>query len=368
MVHTFIFDGTRTGEGQRDFIRGLGVRFTRADARRGVRPARPLRRRRHTGCCARPSRASPDCAATRARPCRRRRSPGQKLPDPSTWDQRVTTPAAAHPRVGRLHAQPALRRRLRRSASAPRRATAGSRAGGGKRASGLGYVGGVERRVRVRAAGLLAAAPHAARHPRRADRRGRGHRSGCGRPRRAPMDLRFYHDGMGQDTYAEQLEGLEITYEDYEPGFGTPYGIARTTELTLLGAGGDADAPSGSPNMADAVRTPPLLVAPPEQLIAAGVFGGLYAESDRSTPAEGEDRGPARLPLRLTTRTRSSSAAGTASGTTATSCTPTTPTGTCGGTTSAGTRGTTPSCRRTCGCGTRSCAPAAPTSSASPRR
>ena len=39
-----------------------------------------------------------------------------------------------------------------------------------------------------------------------------------------------------------------------------------------------------------------------------------------------------------------------------------------GATTSAGTPGTTPSSRRTCGCGTRTCAPAAPTSSASPRR
>ena len=50
-------------------------------------------------------------------------------------------------------------------------------------------------------------------------------------PEAQPMDLRFYHDGMGQDTYPEQLEGLNITYEDYEPGFGTPYGIARTSEL-----------------------------------------------------------------------------------------------------------------------------------------
>ncbi len=50
-------------------------------------------------------------------------------------------------------------------------------------------------------------------------------------PEAQPMDLRFYHDGMGQDSYAEQLEGLNITYEDYEPGFGTPYGIARTSEL-----------------------------------------------------------------------------------------------------------------------------------------
>ena len=39
-------------------------------------------------------------------------------------------------------------------------------------------------------------------------------------PQADAMDLRFYHDGMGQDTYPEQLDGLEITYEDYEPGFG----------------------------------------------------------------------------------------------------------------------------------------------------
>jgi hypothetical protein len=32
------------------------------------------------------------------------------------------------------------------------------------------------------------------------------------------MDLRFYHDGLGQDTYEKQYQGgLEITYEDYEP-------------------------------------------------------------------------------------------------------------------------------------------------------
>ncbi|HMP92780.1 MAG TPA: twin-arginine translocation signal domain-containing protein, partial [Phnomibacter sp.] len=50
-------------------------------------------------------------------------------------------------------------------------------------------------------------------------------------PEAPPMDLRFYHDGMGQDPYEKQLAGLDITYEDYEPGFGTPQGIARTSEL-----------------------------------------------------------------------------------------------------------------------------------------
>lgn len=66
-------------------------------------------------------------------------------------------------------------------------------------------------------------------------------------PEAEPMDLRFYHDGLGQDTYAEQLDGLEITYEDYEPGFGTPYGIARTSEL-LFWAHDSTPAPPPSPS------------------------------------------------------------------------------------------------------------------------
>src|SRR5699024_1152821 len=52
-------------------------------------------------------------------------------------------------------------------------------------------------------------------------------------PAAEPMDLRFYHDGLGQDTYADQLEALEITYEDHEPGFGDARGIARTHELVI---------------------------------------------------------------------------------------------------------------------------------------
>ena len=39
------------------------------------------------------------------------------------------------------------------------------------------------------------------------------------------MDLRFYHDGMGMDSHPEEIEGLNITYEDYEKGFGTPHGV-----------------------------------------------------------------------------------------------------------------------------------------------
>jgi hypothetical protein len=47
------------------------------------------------------------------------------------------------------------------------------------------------------------------------------------------MDLRAYHDDMGEDSYALQRDALDITYEDYEPGFASPYGIGRTSEIEL---------------------------------------------------------------------------------------------------------------------------------------
>lgn len=102
-------------------------------------------------------------------------------------------------------------------------------------------------------------------------------------PEAQPMDLRFYHDGLGQDTFEEQLEGLEITYEDYEPGFGNPTGIARTHELTLFAY--DAT-PSAEGLAADALSAsaPPLLQPSPEYLHAAGVFGD-WDPVNRSTPA-----------------------------------------------------------------------------------
>ena len=109
-------------------------------------------------------------------------------------------------------------------------------------------------------------------------------------PEAQPMDLRFYHDGLGQDTFEEQLEGLEITYEDYEPGFGTPTGIARTSELTLFAYNSTPPTESLAADAA-AAATPALLQSTPEYLHSAGVFGD-WDPVDRSTPARArlEDR------------------------------------------------------------------------------
>jgi hypothetical protein len=99
------------------------------------------------------------------------------------------------------------------------------------------------------------------------------------------MDLRFYHDGMGMTTHQEEVEAMNITYEDYEKGWGTPMGVARTSEMALWAV---TATPSRS-EMADfaaAIGEPPLLACSPEHCLEAKVFGALWSLPDRSTPAK----------------------------------------------------------------------------------
>jgi YetA-like protein len=160
----------------------------------------------------------------------------------------------------------------------------------GRRAAGLGYVGGPSGGIAFGIRNFWQS------YPAQLDIR---HASGTAAevtlwvwaPDAPPMDLRFYHDGMGQDTYESQRQGLEITYEDYEPGFGTPVGVARTSEMTLW-------ALPATPNrdrfaqMGAALNAPALLVASPQTLHEAGVFGHTFSLPDRSVPenADIEDK------------------------------------------------------------------------------
>lgn len=106
-------------------------------------------------------------------------------------------------------------------------------------------------------------------------------------PQAEPMDLRFYHDGLGQDTHAKQREALDITYEDYEPGFGSPKGVARTSELQLEVLG---STPSSEQLLAIAerIQEPPLLLARPEHLHPTGVFGSIWSPIQPRRPGEDE--------------------------------------------------------------------------------
>ncbi|MDR6562458.1 MULTISPECIES: Tat pathway signal sequence domain protein [unclassified Arcicella] len=102
-------------------------------------------------------------------------------------------------------------------------------------------------------------------------------------PKAPAMDLRAYHDGMGEDTYEKQLNALDITYEDYEPEFGRPFGVARTSELQIWAL---AETPSNEmlTDIAQQIQEPPLLVATPEYLAGVGIFGSAFSLPDKTSP------------------------------------------------------------------------------------
>jgi hypothetical protein len=111
-------------------------------------------------------------------------------------------------------------------------------------------------------------------------------------PEAPAMDLRPYHDGLGMDTFDKQYNGgLEITYEDYEPGFNSPEGVGRTSELHLWCVAG-TPARAELAAMQAVLAAPPQIVASPEYLHGTGVFGSLWSPVDRGTPARAavEDR------------------------------------------------------------------------------
>jgi hypothetical protein len=109
-------------------------------------------------------------------------------------------------------------------------------------------------------------------------------------PDAPPMDLRFYHDGLEQDTYREQLTGLEITYEDYETGLGSALGISRTHEIDIVAY---SHTPTHEHIAAHAahVQTQPRLSPTPAALQAAHAFGDWDLESRETlSRAKLEDR------------------------------------------------------------------------------
>ncbi|HEX2144408.1 MAG TPA: hypothetical protein VHG10_07870 [Glycomyces sp.] len=283
MVHNFVYDS----DGHDAFIAGLGVRFKVAltdelydrhvrfvgeghgQLTEAVKGITGLRR-------------DPGAAVRAAQVA------GEPLPDPATWDQRVTT---------RLHWIPAwgdysLSQLTSEGYAIRKRTKAGHAwvpADQGRRASGFAYLGGPSGGFGFGMKDFWQ------RHPTGLDIRD-AHEDEATvtvwmwSPEAQPMDTRFYHDGLGQDTYAKQLDALEATYEDYEPGFGTPYGVARTTELQFW-VTESTPTRERLGRMADVVRAQPQVIAPTEHMAAAGAFGGLFGPVDRSHPvlAEVED-------------------------------------------------------------------------------
>jgi hypothetical protein len=281
VVHTFVYDGDEN----KDFIAGLGVRF-------GV-VMRDEMYDRHI----RLSGAGGGLFAEAVRPVTGlRRDPGKAvreaqvaglgLPPREQWDRRVTDRLELIPTWGDF----TLSQQTADGFNIRKRTKPGCgwiHAAAGGRSDGAGFVGGASGGVG------FAVRDFWKKPPAQIDIRNAAVESGGAAeitmwlysPLAPAMDNRFYHDGLGMDTYPKQIEGLNITYEDYEPGYGTPTGIARTSEMFLWVA---AATPSKErlAAFAQAAAKPAVLAVQPRRYLDAGVFGGIWTLPDRSTPVK----------------------------------------------------------------------------------
>lgn len=282
------------GDPQRDFIRGLGLQFSvplrAAPHDRHVRFAGDTHAEGGRGLFAEAVRGLTGLRRDPGAAVRAAQLAGQPTPPPETW---------AHASVRRfLHRIPAwgdytLAQLGPDGFQIKKRTQAGQswvHAAWGGRAAGLGYVGDTQGGV---AFGLR---DFWQRHPAQLDIRDAhtdAARVCCWfwAPEAPAMDLRPYHDGLGQDTFEKQLEGLEITYEDWEPGFDTPVGVGRHHEVTLFALAATPPREHLA-RLADLVQSPPLLAASPQRYLATQVFARQWTLPDRSTPARAaiEDR------------------------------------------------------------------------------
>ena len=277
LTHSFIFDGNA----ESDFISGLGLRFE--VVQRDALYNRHLRLvGENKGLWGEAVKGITGLRRDPGEAVRQAQIAGVATPPLSEWDERVSS---------RMHYIPVwnditLTQINANGFEIRKRTKAGHGWIGsdqGHRASGVGYLGGVSGGV------LFGMRDFWQLHPVQIDLRDTGHDVSTATiwfysPEAPAMDVRFYHDGMGQDTYEKQLDALNITYEDYEPGFGDAHGIARTTEFTLA-IMDSTPSRDDTIHMAQSIRHPARLIAAPEDYLNANVFGGLWSLPDSSTPA-----------------------------------------------------------------------------------
>ena len=143
----------------------------------------------------------------------------------------------------------------------------------GKRASGLAFVGDVSGGLALSVKDFWQSYPTAF-DIRHADTEAAEVTAWLWSPDSPAMDMRHY---------ATRAHGLQATYEDVQEGMSQAYGVARTSEFTLYPT---AAVPSRSQlaAMGKTGATRALLSASPGAIHATGVFG-VWAPVDRSTPA-----------------------------------------------------------------------------------
>jgi hypothetical protein len=262
MVHTFIFDGDQ----EKDFIRGLGVRFSV--------PMREQFQNRHVrlagdqGFFAEPV----QLFAGRRNPrpeLYRQQIAGKRIPN---LDQ---LPQADNVRQMAVWDSYKLTQFTPDGFTIQKRTNpkgAWINAAGGRRAMGLAFVGDVSGGLSIDLKNFWRL------YPTELEIEGAGKdvaqvTAWLWSPDAPAMDMRHY------DTIAH---GLEASYEDVQPGYSNAYGVARTSELTLRPY---PNVPSDQDllQQAQADQRGTLLVCSPEYYHAIPVFG-IWSLPDASTP------------------------------------------------------------------------------------
>jgi hypothetical protein len=277
IVHTIIYDGKENA----DFISGLGLRFSV--------PMQGALYDRHVRFAGEEDgvwgEAVQGLTGLRRDPgdaVRAAQIAGKAVPAPGTWEHDVASHLDLIPAFGDF----SLFQSSADSFVIRKRTKAGYtwlNSAYGKRAGGLGYVGSPQGGMAFGIRNFWQSFPN------QLDIRGATSNTAevtmwLWSPDASPMDMRFYHDDMGENTYAKQTRGLDITYEDYEPGFATPYGVARTSEMMLWALPATPPA-AETAELTDTLREPPLLVCSPADYHAAQIFGGaIWNLPDRTTP------------------------------------------------------------------------------------
>jgi hypothetical protein len=257
VVHTFIYDGDQ----QKDFIRGLGLRFTV--------PMREEVYNRHVAFSGQDGGLWMESLQPGDLNADPRQVAGQKIDGGrfygvkekeqlAIWsDYKLTQPSPnGFNIVKRTNAQ-----------------STWVFSDAGSRASGLAFVGDVSGGLAVSVKDFWQSYPTAF-DVRNAAGNAAELTAWLWSPEAPAMDMRHY---------ATRAHGLSATYEDVQKGNSVAYGVAKTSEFTLYPSAG---VPARDQLVAEARagETRALLSASPAYIHAAGVFG-VWSPVDRSTPA-----------------------------------------------------------------------------------
>jgi hypothetical protein len=281
IVHSFIWDG----DSAHDFLSGLGVQAT--VPMRGELHDRHVRLATETGLFSEAVRPLTGLRRDPGEAFRQAQIDGRAVPDVATLPEKFAPLLESIPAWGDF--------RLFQGTSEGFVVTKRTAKGHasiqsieGHRARGLAYVGSPQ------GGAAIGMADFWKRHPVQLDIVGASGDEAqltawLWAPDAPAMDMRSYRDVLGMTDYPAQNRGLDVTYEDYEPGWDSAQGIARTNELWLWALPATPNATELESYAAHVAR-PPRLQASPAQIRAAGVFGDWALPIARGPAAEAVER------------------------------------------------------------------------------